>query len=196
MAMPDALPPRRPTLVPHTPRARDTGSRVVRALLALVVGPILLGALIVMVLANTPWGNERIRQLIVSQGNKRLRGELAIGSLRGGLLSHATLTDVALVDSARHPVFTAKRVDVRYALLAAIRGRVVIRSVTLDTPLVVLDKQPGARWNFQQLMRPSGTPKDSAAAGTPPELANVTIHHGHLVYRRPWRPDCSGGIPP
>ena len=99
---------------------------------------------VVLVLATTPWGNERVRRLLVSQANGRITGRLDVGELRGNLLSGATLTDVRLVDSARHPLFTARRVRVRYALLPALRGQVVMRSLVLDTADVVLDKRPGA----------------------------------------------------
>ena len=119
--------------------------RVVRTVLATVVFPILLGLAIVLVLALTPWGNERVRRIIVSQANSRMNGDLAIGSLRGNLLSGATLTDVRLNDSARQPLFTARRLKVQYAILPALRGRFVLRSLVADTPVVLLDKQPGAR---------------------------------------------------
>ena len=138
----------------------------------------------------TPWGNERVRQLVVSQANDRMNGTLAVGSLRGNLLSSATLTDVRLLDSARRPLFDARRVQVSYGLWPALQGRVVIRSLVLDTPVVVLDKQPGARWNFMSLLPPSTTPKDtSKRGGVPPELSNITVHHGRMIYRRPWSPD-------
>jgi hypothetical protein len=148
-----------------------------------------LGLVVVLLLANTPWGNERVRRVLVSQVNGRLTGRLAIGSLRGNLLSGATLTDVALVDSVRQPVFTARRVQVRYALWPALHRRVVIRSLALDTAFVMLDKRPGARWNFQTLMRPSGAPQDTSRHGVPPELSDITIRHGRMLYRRPWHPD-------
>lgn len=165
------------------------GSRTVRAVLSLVVLPIVLGAVVVLVLADTRWGNERVRRIIVSQGNQRLAGELSIGTLRGGLLSGATLTDLRIVDSAQRPVFTARRAKVRYALWPALRGRVVIRALELDSPVVVLDRRPGERWNFQMLTRPSGTPKDTSRHGIPLELSNILVRHGTVLYRRPWRPD-------
>ena len=65
----------------------------------------------------------------------------------------------------------------------------MLRSLVVDTPVVLLDKQPGARWNFQSLLRSSGRPRDTTQQRTRPELADITIHHGHFVYRRPWRPD-------
>ena len=183
-----AQPVTRPALVrdeepPRRPR------RVLRLLFTTFVLPVLLGLVVVLVLAMTPWGNERVRRVLVSQANERMNGSLSVGSLRGNLLTGATLADVRLLDSARRPLFTASRVQVRYALWPALERRVVIRSLVLDTPVVVLDRQPGARWNFQSLMRPSTTPKDTSRHGVPPELSDITVHHGRMLYRRPWTPD-------
>ncbi|HET9797285.1 MAG TPA: hypothetical protein VFP90_04830, partial [Gemmatimonadaceae bacterium] len=168
---------------------RTRRARALRAILAVVVLPIVLGAIVVCVLALTPWGNEQVRRVVVSQANDRLTGELGIGSLRGNLFTGATLTDVRLADSARRPLFTAKRVEVRYALMPALRGQLVVRSLALDTPVVVLDKRPDSRWNFQSLFRPSGRARDSTAGRTPPAIADITVRHGRMIYRRPWSPD-------
>ena len=183
--VPRPLTPPAPSAPPPAPRRRS----VVRLVLTTVVLPILLGLAIVLVLALTPWGNERVRRLVVSQANQRMHGELSVGTLRGNLLSGVTLTDVRLADSARRPLLTARRVQVRYALGPALRGHVVLRSLALDTPVVLLDKQPGGRWNFQSLMRRSGRPRDTTQRRVPPELSDITIRHGRFVYRRPWSPD-------
>ena len=171
----------------HDTRA-ERGRRLARTILLVVVFPIVVGAVIVLVLATTPWGNERVRRIVVSQAGPRLTGKLSIGRLRGNLLSGATLTDVQVVDSLKHPLFTARRVEVRYGLMAALQRRVVIRSLVVDTAVIVLDKQPGARWNFQALVRP-GAPKDTSRHGIPPEIADITIRHSRMIYRRPWLPD-------
>ena len=163
--------------------------RVTKVLLGTVVLPLVLLVAVVLVLANTPWGNERARRLLVSQANKRLTGRLEIARLRGNLLSSATLGGVQLVDSLGKPVFSARRVQVRYGLWSTLRGRVAVKSLVLDTALVVADRRPGARWNFQAMMRPSGRAKDTSAHRPPPEIGNVTIRHSRLVYRRPWAPD-------
>jgi autotransporter translocation and assembly factor TamB len=185
-----AQPVHRPIASPegNAPTPVSRRRTVMRTLLATVALPVVLGLAVVLVLVLTPWGNERVRRIVISQANGRLNGELAVGSLRGNLLTGATLTDVRLTDSARRPLFSARRVRLRYALGPALRGRLVLRSLVADTPVVVLDKQPGARWNFQSLLRPSG-PRDSTRHRVPPELADITIHHGRFVYRRPWRPD-------
>ena len=179
------------TDIVHSPGSVEPSreKRVVKALLALVVIPLVVGAIVVFVLATTPWGNERARRIVVSQANQRLAGELSIYRLRGNLLSGATLTNVQLLDSLKHPVFAARRVEVHYGLLSALRGQVVIRSIVLDTPVVVLDKRPGERWNFQSLMKPSTRPRDTTTKSLPPELSDITVRHGRFLYRRPWHPD-------
>ena len=106
--------------------------RVMRVILAIIVTPIVLVAAVVLVLVATPWGNERVRRIVVSQANIRITGALAIGELRGNLLHGATLTNISVTDSGHQPVFTARRADVRYALLPALRGRIVIQSLVLD----------------------------------------------------------------
>ncbi|MEP6999730.1 MAG: hypothetical protein ABI969_04590, partial [bacterium] len=176
-------------LVPQTPPTASRARRIVRAMLVFVIGPIVVGFIVVLVLAMSSWGHERVRRFAVSRANQGLIGELSIGEVGGNLLTGATLTNVQLIDSLKHPVFAARRVDVRYSIMAALRREVVIRSLELDTPLVVLDKRPGARWNFQSLLKPSTTPKDTTQMSVPPQVSNITIRHGRFLYRRPWHPD-------
>lgn len=160
-----------------------------RAVLLGLVLPVAIGLTVVLVLATTPWGNERVRRIVVSQANDRLTGHLSIGRMRGNLLSGATLTNVSVVDSVQRPVFTARRVRIHYGLWAALQRRVVIESLVLDTAAVVFDKRPGERWNFQALMRPSGTAKDTSRHGAPPKISEVTIHDSRFTWRSPWEPD-------
>ena len=58
------------------PLAVGRARRVGKALLAFVVVPIVLGALVVFVLTLTSWGNERVRRVVVSVANKRITGEV------------------------------------------------------------------------------------------------------------------------
>lgn len=179
------MPDPSPRAAPPRPRSRHVARNVLIGISAVV----LLFVLVVMVLATTPWGNERVRRFVVSQANGRLTGRLDVERLRGNLFSGATLTNVSIVDSAKHQVFSARRVKVDYALLPLLRRRVVIQRLVLDTAAMVFDKRPGQRWNFQALMRPSGAAPDTTRHGAPPQLGEVIIHDGRFTWRRPWRPD-------
>jgi autotransporter translocation and assembly factor TamB len=169
--------------------SRASARHVARNVLLGVGALVLLLAIVVVVLATTPWGNERVRRIVVAQGNDRLTGTLDVQRLRGNLFTGATLTGVSVMDSAKRPVFSARRVKVDYALLPLLRRRVVIEKLVLDTPAMVFDKRPGERWNFQALLKPSGAPKDTSRHGVPPQLGEVVIHDGRFTWRRPWRPD-------
>ncbi len=178
----------------HSPPPSSGRARAVaKAVLVFIVAPIVVGAMVALVLAATPWGNERVRRFAVARANSRLTGQLSIDKLRGNLFRAATLTNVQVLDSLKHPVFVARAVTVRYGFMAALRREVVIESLVLDTPVVVLDKRPGMRWNFQSLLKPSTTPKDTSVHSVPPQLSDITVHRGRFLYRRPWLPDSTLG---
>src|SRR5258707_303924 len=142
----------------------------------------------------TPWGNERVRRVALGQANGRMQGAITVESVRGNLFRAATLTNVQVTDSAKRVLFSARHVRVRYAILPALRGQLVLRSATLDTAVLMLEKQPGTRWNFQSLLKPR-PPRDTTLHRAGPELADIPIHHGRFLYRRPWIPDSTLSLP-
>jgi hypothetical protein len=168
----------------HT-RARRVARNVLLGIGAVVV----LLVLVIVVLATTPWGHERVRRIVVSEVNNRLTGTFRVERLHGNLFTGATLSGVSVVDSTKQPLFSASRVKVDYALLPMLRRHVVIEKLVLDTPAMVFDKRPGQRWNFQALMKSSRTVKDTSRHGAPPRIGEVVIHDGRFTWRRPWRPD-------
>ncbi|HEX9483495.1 MAG TPA: hypothetical protein VF929_02905, partial [Gemmatimonadaceae bacterium] len=167
--------------------SRNRRDVAIRVFLAVCV-PLLVVALALVILAVTPWGNERVRRFALGQANGRMQGAITVESVRGNLFRAATLTNVQVTDSAKRVLFSARHVRVRYAILPALRGQLVLRSATLDTAVLMLEKQPGTRWNFQSLLKPR-PPRDTTLHRASPELADITIHHGRFLYRRPWIPD-------
>src|SRR4029078_1924902 len=75
------------------------------------------------------------------------------------------------------------------ALAPALRAPILTRALVHAPADVLLDKQPGARWNFQTLMRPSGREKDTTQHRARPELSEIPLHHSRMISRRPWSPD-------
>jgi hypothetical protein len=169
----------------HEPRQKSR-----EGVLAFVVIPLIVGLIVVLVLTMTPWGNEQTRRIVVSQGNQRLTGSVASEAARQSAVQRLAL-ECGAARQLEAPGVRRRRVEVQYSLLAALRGEVVVHSIVLDTPVVVLDKRPGERWNFQSLMKPSTTPKDTTKKSIPPSLSDITIRHGRFLYRRPWLPDTS-----
>jgi len=110
-----------------------------------VVALLLLGA--ALLLTNSDWGHERVRRYVVELLQKNSHGIIHIGSVTGNLLNGFTLHDVVITDSARAPFVKADEIWARYSL-GTLRGKKIdFREVRLVRPVIVIDKQPGGKWN-------------------------------------------------
>ena len=190
---------------PRTPAPPPRRRRFVRTLLATVVLPILLGT------------RDRARARDHAVGKRARAAARGVAGERPDerRRSRSARCEAICSPARRSPTCgsptargvrcsRARRVRFSYALGPALRGRLVLRSLVLDTPVVVLDKQPGARWNFQSLMRPSGGPRDTTQQRARP---GARRHHDpsralrlsssvaprHDAHRRPARLGDRGG---
>ena len=150
------------------------------------------GSSIVLVLAITPWGNERVRRLLVSQANDRMNGHARRRRAAWQSASRARRSPTCgSLDSARRPLFTARRVQVQLrAAAGAARATSWCARSSLDTAgraarqaarraleLPVADEAEHARRRTRRSIarRPSCRTSRSTTAAS--------------LYRRPWRPD-------
>ncbi|MDQ6770192.1 MAG: translocation/assembly module TamB domain-containing protein, partial [Gemmatimonadota bacterium] len=103
-----------------------------------------------------------------------------------------TLHDVVITDSARAPFVKADEIWARYSI-GALRGkRLEFSQVRLVKPVIVLDEQPGRKWNYDRIFprdttTPSGPQK--TGWGTWIRFSDVTVLDGDLTVRSPWSPD-------
>jgi len=154
-----------------------------------VVALLLLGA--AYLLTNSDWGRERIRHYIVGLLQRNSHGIIHIGSVTGNLLNGFTLRDVVITDSARAPFIKADEIWARYSL-GTLRGKKIeLYEVKLVRPIIVLDRQPGGKWNYDRVF-----PRDTVTRtgvkrtgwGTWIRFSNVTMIDGDFTVRSPWDP--------
>ncbi len=155
-----------------------------------VVALLLLGA--TFLLTNSDFGRERIRRYIVGLLQRNSHGIIHIGSVSGNLLNGFTMHDVVITDSARAPFVKADEIWARYSL-GTLRGKKIdFREVRLVRPVIVIDKQPGGKWNYDRIF-----PRDTVTRagvkktgwGTWIRFSDVTVLDGDLTVRAPWEPD-------
>src|SRR6476660_6738975 len=116
-------------------------------LLAVVAVVALLLLAAALLLTNSDWGRERTRRYVVGLIQRNSHGLVHIGSVTGNLLNGFTLHDVVITDSARAPFVKADEIWARYSL-ATLRGKKIeFHEVKLVRPIIVIDKQPGGKWN-------------------------------------------------
>jgi hypothetical protein len=166
-------------------------SWVVRLLAGLAVVALLLLAASLLV-TNTNWGRERVRRYVLGIVQRNSHGIVHIGSVSGNLLSGVTLRDVVITDSARAPFLKADEISAGYSL-GTLRGRKLeFTKVRLVKPVIVIDKPPGGKWNYDRIFprdttTPSGPQK--TGWGTWIRFSDATVLDGDLTVRSPWSPD-------
>lgn len=164
--------------------------RLFRLLVVLSVIAV-LGVAAVWVVTNTDFGRERVRRFALGALQGATHGIVKMGPVHGNLLSGATVTDIAITDSAGRPFLTADSLSARYVLRALISKRIALDNVVLYHPRVVVEKLPGGEWNYQRLWPTSKptTPVDTLPSwGSWVKFTNVTVVAGDLVVRSPWEP--------
>lgn len=146
----------------------------------------------VLVLSGTDWGRERVRRFMLSQLQGVVHGQVTIGRVRGNLLTGATIDAFAIRDSAGQPFVAAEQVSARYSILDLITRKIDLHAVTVVRPLIVLDRPPGGKWNYQRIFPPSDTtkPQQVRRKGFPwIVLHDLAVLDGRLIMRTPWKPD-------
>ena len=169
--------------------------RVLLGIVTVLLGIVAVAGIVVVVLTSTEWGRERVRGIALSQLQSRVHGRVTIGKLSGNLLSGLTIHDFAISDSAGEPFIAAQEVSARYALGALIGKKIWLQDVRLVRPLIVLDRPPGGKWNYQRIFVSDTTTTQSTGPGFGSwiKLENVTVVDGDVVVRTPWSPGESLG---
>ena len=163
----------------------------VRVLAGLVVVALLLVAAVYLV-SNTDWGRERVRRYVLNLIQSNSHGIVHIGSVTGNLLHGVTLHDVVITDSARAPFVKADEIWANYSLFTLRGKKLQFSHVKLVRPVIVIDKQPGGKWNYDRIFprdTTTSTGKKPNGWGTWIRFSDVTVVDGDLAVRSPWSPD-------
>jgi translocation and assembly module TamB len=140
-------------------------------------------------ITNSDWGRERVRRYVEGLIQRNSHGLVHIGSVTGNLLHGVTLHDVVITDSAHAPFVKADEIWAKYSLNTLRGKKIELNDVKLVRPIIVIDKQPGGKWNYDRIF-----PRDTVThAGVKPtgwgtwiRFSNVTVANGDLTIRSPW----------
>lgn len=170
-------------------RRRTAAITVVSVLLALVV----IGAGAVLLLTRSDWGRSRVANLVIGKLQAAAHGYVTVDRVDGDLLNGATLIGITITDSARAPFIRADTAVIHYGIRDLFGKRLYFDDVRLVHPVIVLNKMPGGKWNYDRIF-----PRDTAQHGpTTPgflswiTLRNVTVEDGQVTASSPWAPNDS-----
>ncbi len=152
----------------------------------------LLAVAAVIYLPRTAWGREKVRAAVESALNNQFAGRVSIGRIELPSFSRATVHDVIITDSAGAPFITVPTVRASWALNDLWNKRVILDNVRAERAVIVLDRQPGKRWNWDAILFPDTTKRPRTAEsqfGDWVELRNVQLVDVSLTSRSPYTPD-------
>ena len=151
------------------------------------------GGIGLYVLTGTDWGRERIR--IYAQNflqSEATGGRVRIGRITGNLLTGMTVHDFVITDTAGKPFIAVKRITGEYTIGDLLHRRVWANNITLEQPVIVLDRPPTGVWNYKAIF-----PKDSAHKTSHEgrvgwldqmRFTNGRVIDGTVIVRSPWKP--------
>src|SRR6266516_3438376 len=146
-----------------------------------------LGALNALV--GTHAGRTLLARVASAAVESAVHGSIAVGEVRGSLLTGVVLTDVRLLDPDSTRVAWLPRAELGYNPIDFAAGRVVFMEVRLDRPIINIVQHANGRTNFDELLRlgekDTVTVKPLGPAGPRSLilLRNVQIQDGSLTLR-------------
>ena len=159
--------------------------------LAVVVVLAVLAVIAVFSIANTDWGRGKIRTRAVAMIEGNSHGIVKIGSVSGNLLKGFTLVDLEITDSTGAPFIKVDSASGRYGLTALYGKRIDLDAVRLVRPVIVLDKKPGGKWNWDRIFprdTMTRTGRKRTGWGTRIRFTDVTMIDGDITAKSPWAP--------
>jgi translocation and assembly module TamB len=155
-----------------------------------LVAVLALGAL--LVLTQTDWGRGRVLRTVAEQLDRVTDGDVHIGRIEGNLLRRVRLIDVRIADDEGRPLIEADTVFTRFSLRGLLRRQILLTDLRFVRPVVVLDRRPGRRWNYERIFRiePDTVAREPAPPGWGDwiELRSAVMVDGRLTIRTEWAP--------
>ena len=116
--------------------------------LGIIVGVIVI---LVILLCTIPITSPKLKDLALVKAKSALGREVTIGRVRIVLLRGIRLDKVTVANKegfAKEPLFSGKRIVVKYELLPLFRRELVIKKVILLEPKILLERNRKGVWNF------------------------------------------------
>src|SRR6185436_6041327 len=159
--------------------------------LSMMLGLALLAVVAVYVVTGTDWGRERVRRQAQSMITSMVHGNVKIGRLSGNLLTGMTVHDFSITDSSGAPFAAVESFTATYSIVSLLRKHIWIEDAVLVRPLIVLDRPPDGKWNWQRIIPRDTTKKSSSHQpkwGDWIRFSNAKVVNGQLIVRTPWKP--------
>ena len=167
-----------------------------RRFVALISGVALLAlglvvGLVVVLVTQTSYGRDRVRDLLVTRVKSAVHGRMYIGHISGGLLGGVVIDSLEIRDPDDSLLVASGPVSLDYDPRDLLDKRLLLSRVKLVRPIFYARRHSNGDWNFRRVFPGSGkkTPRGATRGFGDYIIANsVTIEDGSFVLTMPWHP--------
>src|SRR5512132_971616 len=126
--------------------------------LRIVIGSaiILVGLLLIIVFSflgvtHTNVGQERVRRMVSSMLEGKVKGKVYIGHMRGGLFNRVRIDSVEIRDDEDSVFFASGPITVAYDPRDLLDRRILLSFVQAEHPFVHLRQHENGDWNWRRI---------------------------------------------
>src|SRR2546423_2429624 len=156
---------------------------------------ILFGLIMIVVLGfigvtHTSVGQERVRSMIATLLEGKVKGKVYIGHLSGGLVGGVTIDSVEIRDDEDSVFFASGPITVAYDPRDLFDRRILLSHLEAQHPFVHLRQHANGDWNFRRIF-PASVEKqkrNERGFGQYIVVDSSVIHDATFLLTLPWRP--------
>ena len=165
--------------------------------LRIVIGSaiILVGLLVVLVLSfvgvtHTGFGRSRVRSMIMTMLEGRVKGKVYVGHISGGFFNGVTIDSVEIRDDQDSVFFASGPIRVEYDPRDLFDRRILLSFMEAHHPVVNLRQHANGEWNFRRIF-PAGVEKqqrNERGFGQYIVIDSSVVHDASVTLTLPWHP--------
>ena len=152
----------------------------------------LLVALVVVLITQTPYGRDRVRDIIVGRIKPAVHGRMYVGDIHGGLLGGVIVDSLEIRDPDDSLLLASGPIKLDYNPRDLLDKRVLLSHAELTRPVFYARRHANGDWNFRRTFPGSGKKKvpipGQRGFGDYIVADSVTIKDGKFILTMPWHP--------
>ena len=125
--------------------------RIVIASAVVLVGLLLIVILSFIGVTHTGFGQERVRRMVGTMLEGRVKGKVYIGHMSGGFFNGVTIDSVEIRDDEDSVFFASGPVRVEYDPRDLFDRRILLSHLEAHRPVVHLRQHENGDWNFRRI---------------------------------------------
>ncbi|HST08317.1 MAG TPA: translocation/assembly module TamB domain-containing protein, partial [Gemmatimonadaceae bacterium] len=156
---------------------------------------ILVGLLVIVILSfvgvtHTGFGRDRVRSMISTMLEGKVKGKVYIGHISGGFFTGVTLDSLEIRDDQDSVFFASGPITVNYDPRDLFDRRILLSFAEVHRPVVNLRQHENGEWNWRRIFPASveKAQRDQRGFGQYIVVDSSVIHDANVTLTLPWHP--------